>query len=285
MSKTIFVTGATGTIGSQLLEDLKQHSVTIKAAIHQQTLLTAPSPQIQTSAFDFENPETYAAALADVESIFLLPPSTPQGPTLLNPFLEYVAHNNAHLNHIVAISVMGITPGDGTAYGAMEAQLQTLGIPYTILRLNWLMQNFNTHYGAAIAKHRLLALPAGEASTSFVDARDVSAVAAHILVKELHQWEALTLTGWEALNYNQVVATLSETLGTPVTYSALRDDAIRIAMQHQKWPVEQIEAMLDLFQRVREGRHCSLSQDVARVLGRSPSTFKQYTLDYSTAWK
>jgi uncharacterized protein YbjT (DUF2867 family) len=146
------------------------------------------------------------------------------------------------------------------------------------------MQNFHQHYGTAIRQHRLIALPAGSAYTSFVDVRDVAAVAAKILAEETYQWEVLTLTGWEALSYRQTAETLSQELGFTIAYQPLRDDAMRQALQQQQWLPTNIDAMLDLFRCVRDGHHAALSQDVKKVLGRPPRTFKDYVTDYNYAW-
>ena len=61
-------------------------------------------------------------------------------------------------------------------------------------------------------------MPAGRGNTSFIDVRDIGAVAAKILTENGHAKSAYSITGSEALNYYQVAEMLTQVLGRPITY-------------------------------------------------------------------
>jgi uncharacterized protein YbjT (DUF2867 family) len=71
-----------------------------------------------------------------------------------------------------------------------EKIIEESGIPYTFLRANTFRQNFVTFYGNTVKTQEAFYLPAGNHRVSFVDARDIAAVAAKIL----------TIKGIEHLN-------------------------------------------------------------------------------------
>lgn len=282
MTHTILVTGASGTVGSSVLSCLLEYPVKIKAAIHQ-THPHSTNNKVETIKLDFNDSSTYFDALKDVEGLFLLPPASANGHAQVIPFLEYIKENAPTLKHIVALTAMGIVPNDGSAYGDIENIVQELGIPYTILRPNWFMQNFNTYFIEGV-RQGVLSLPAGEAPTSFVDTRDIGAAAAKILAEDSHHWEAFTLTGWQSLTYREAAEIISLQINMPVEYQPVTSGVMRTALKEQGWQQESIDEMLDLFDDVRNGKFAMLTQDISKLLGTAPRTFEQYATDYKKNW-
>ena len=82
---------------------------------------------------------------------------------------------------------MGADLEPGTTIGRLHRQeekiLEESGIPYTILRPNGFMQNF-VRAGLIIRSKNAFYLPPGDAKVSFVDVRDVAAVATELLLTE-----------------------------------------------------------------------------------------------------
>lgn len=69
----------------------------------------------------------------------------------------------------------------GRLHRQEEKIIEESDIPYTFLRANGFMQNFVTFYGQTIKTQNAFYLPAGDHKVSFVDARDIAAVAVRIL--------------------------------------------------------------------------------------------------------
>lgn len=278
MEPTILVTGASGTVGSSVLSSLLKFPVHVRAALHR-NIGSEAHARVETVKFDFTDPATFDAALNNAEGLFLLPPSVASGHAQVLPFLEYLKENAPSLRHIVVITAMGVKPNDGSPYGHIETLVEEIGIPYTILRPNWFMQNFNTYFldGVLIGE---LSLPAGEAPTSFIDTRDIGEAAAKVLAEDSYHWETLTLTGWQSLTYREAAAALSEQLGREIKYIPVTAQAMRNALKGQGWDQDSMDEMLDLFEAVRNGKFAPLTQDIAKVLGRAPRTLEQYITDY-----
>jgi uncharacterized protein YbjT (DUF2867 family) len=107
------------------------------------------------------------------------------------------------IKFIVKLSTMGADLEPGYTSGRLHRQVEKIieesGIPYAFLRPNSFMQNFVTRSSQTIKNQNAFYLPAGDGKISFVDARDVAAVAVEVLI-----------TGPETLSHNQVAEILSE---------------------------------------------------------------------------
>jgi uncharacterized protein YbjT (DUF2867 family) len=82
------------------------------------------------------------------------------------------------------------------------------------------MQNLNTIHREDIKVRGELLLPAGNGKTSFIDVRDIAAVAVRTLIEDGHQGRAYHLTGAEALTYYEVADIFTSVLGKRVRYNS-----------------------------------------------------------------
>src|SRR5439155_24685401 len=99
-----------------------------------------------------------------------------------------------------------------------EKIIEESGIPFTFLRPNFFMQNFLS-YGQKTNDEVLFYLPAGDGKVSFVDVRDIAAVAVQTLTKDTqHRGKAYNITGHESLSYRQAAEILSKELGKKINY-------------------------------------------------------------------
>src|SRR5665647_1286210 len=106
----------------------------------------------------------------------------------------------------------------GAAHAAMERVVRDSGIPWTFLRANGFMKN-NLSQAQTIAGQGAFyssSSPAGR--VSYVDARDIGAMAAKVLTEPGHEGQAYHLTGPEALSDDDIAARLSEVLGRTISH-------------------------------------------------------------------
>ena len=146
------------------------------------------------------------------------------------------------------------------------------------------MQNLSTTHRDEIRDMGEIALPAGNAKTSFVDLRDLGAVTAQALTDASHENKKYTLTGAEALDYYAVARKLSAVLERPIRY--LRPSVLTFIRRQlaQGRKLGYVLVLTMLYTITRFGNAKTVSNDVERILGRPPISFDQFAKDYRDCW-
>jgi uncharacterized protein YbjT (DUF2867 family) len=313
--RTILVTGATGTVGSEVVKQLiaslssSSRQNIIKAAIHSQNKadrFRKNDNKVETVSIDYNKQETIANALNNVDKLFLV---TLPRPNIVNDATANVvkeAKKNG-INHIVKLSVIGADLDAGTTIGRLHRQeekiIQGAGIPYTFLRPNGFMQNFVNYVGQIIRNQNAFYLPAGDLKVSFVDARDVAAVAAEVLLtngdgnRQQDGSKTYDITGPEALSYCQAAEIISKTIGRKVSYIELSEEDTRKAVKKMGMKEWDIEHMMEFYYNAMElynlefsdinrvGYGSQITNVVEQITGRKPISFVQFAKDYAEAFK
>lgn len=283
MSETILVTGATGTVGTEVVKALRGKSVRVRAAVHSPTkseaLRTLGAEPVE---LDLERHDTLAAALNGADRLMLI---TPFSPAMIEQNVALAeGAKRAGVRHIVKLSAIGTDAEPGITVGrwhrAAEKAVEATGIPFTHLRPNFFMQNLANFFGGAIRAQGAFTLPAGEGRASFVDAADIGAAAAGALTSDAHFGRALELTGPQALSYYDLAALLSEALGRKVTYMDLPADKAREGMLGMGMPEVMVQAMLELYGVLKAGYTSGVGPGVESLAGRPPRSFHDYLEDH-----
>lgn len=277
MTGKVLVIGATGTVGRPLVAALLAKGVAVKAASRGGAAVDGAEGVV----FDYANPATFGPAFEGVDRLYLLLPGGNTAITeLLLPVVEAAV---ARKVKIVFQSVLGVDADDSIPYRQVEIAIEKSGVPYVLLRPNWFTDNFLTYWKPGIDHAGVIAVPAGEGKSSFIDARDIAASAAAALTSTAFDGRAFNLTGPAALGYGEAATILSAALGKPVAYQAV-DDATFIGILTGAGVPEDYAAFLaSIFYPVREGWTALVTDDVATLTGAAPRSVAQWAEDNAAA--
>ncbi|MEX0879327.1 MAG: SDR family oxidoreductase [Thermoanaerobaculia bacterium] len=276
----ILVTGATGKVGQEVVKELQKRKAPFKVG--------ARSPEkvagMDAVPFDFDRPETFGAALAGVDSLFLL---TPPGGTEREVAVVDAA-KKARVKHLVKLSVWG-ADGEAFVFGrghrAVERTIEASGLPWTFLRPNGFMQNFSTAHVAEIRNQGAFVLCGADGAYGIIDARDIGAVAAKVLTEPGHEGKAYTLSGPEALSNLQMAEKLSKAIGKPVKYVDMPEAEYKEMLVGFGMPEPFVDAFIDLQHYYHKGGGEPVTGDVEQLLGRKPGSFDKFAKDHAAVWK
>jgi len=299
MTETILVTGATGTVGNEVVKQLlaakgqREEDIIVKAAARSANDDTFRNLGVQIAQLDYNKPDTLSTALRGVNKVFLL---TPFQSNMVDLTLNLVNEaKNVGVKHIVKQSVLGADAEPGITSSRLHRQAEKIieesGIPFTFLRPNFFMQNFVTFYSHFIKTQGAFYVPAGDAKASFVDVRDIAAVAVQVLSgsskngETKHIRKAYDITGGEALSYGEAAEILSKEIGKKVNYVNISDEDARKGMKDMGADEWTINSMIELFGITRAGYLSEISTAVEQVTGNKPITFSQFARDYAVAFK
>ncbi len=284
-SDKLLITGVTGNVGKEVINRLSEKGLPVKAATR--NLAKAESlgfKKTEIVLFDYEKPETFEPAFADVERLFIIPPPlNPKQHDLIIPLIDVAVQSG--VKHIVNISTMSVLHIGNLPLGIAEQYIENSGIAYTFLRPNWFMQNCNGYMLEDIKENGAINLPAGDAKTSLIDVRDIVEVSIIALTTEKHLNRKYTLTGGEALDNYEMADILSDVTGKKIQYYPMADEDMYLSLKSFGMTDKNVEMYMDLYRSIRKGDTASVSPDVANVLGREPITFEQYAHDYIEFWK
>lgn len=278
----ILVLGGTGNIGFPLVKALAQKSVTITVGVRnpeKDRKKFTDFSNVTVKKFDFLDPSTFTEALADVDrAFFIRPPQLAKPKEDMFPFLEAV--KTRRLKQLVFVSLIGVDKNPMTPHHKIEKRIEELAIPYTFIRPSFFMQNLNTTHLEDIRDHHDLFIPAGNAKTSFIDTRDIGAVAAEVLTTDNYLGKTLDITGKEALTYTQIAETMTNVLQVKITYSKPSLFKFRKVMLGRGIKKDYVNVMVMLYLITQLGNAKSVTDTVEKILGRPATTFAQYVHDY-----
>jgi uncharacterized protein YbjT (DUF2867 family) len=288
MTGTIIVTGASGTVGREVVKQLAAAGEKVRTAVH-----TTSKGEvfkrlgIETVEMDYTRLETWAAALDGATKVFFVGYAGPTFAELSRNLAE--AAKRAGVAHFVKLSAFGadFAPQFYIARSHRESEeaIESTGIAYTHLRPNVFMQNLSNYYGQAIRDMGRFYLAQGDGKVSFIDVRDVAAAAVETLTSGGHEGKSYSLTGSESLSYYQVAEILSRAAGKKIEYVALSEEQALQQSRDRELPDFLIEVHKSMDAFGRGGGFAPVNSVYEQITNRQPVRFEQFARDYAEAFK
>jgi len=273
----ILVTGATGTIGNEVVRLLALRGEPVRAMTRNPSRLSGHAGVFPVAG-DYDDPASLVRAAAGASTLFLL--SAP-GPTLAahdGSMLD--AARSAGVAKVVKLSAVGTVERAGSWHRPGEHAVRASGMAWTILRPSGFASNA-LRWAAAIRAGTPVPNMTGAGAQGVVDPRDVAEVAVAALTGSEHDGHAYTLTGPELLSVPDQAACLAGVLGRPV---GTVDVPIRV-YREQLRAAGSDPSFADGVEFVRGGGNAVLTADVERVTGRPPRAFREWIVDHLDAFR
>jgi uncharacterized protein YbjT (DUF2867 family) len=282
----ILITGASGTVGKAVLNEVARSGAKHKAMYRSAEEAAKAPTGTQTVIADFGKKETLAPALRDVDNVYLVCSPIPDLVQLESNMIE--ACVAAGVKHIVLNSALGA--GDYAKsfpswHRRAEDKLKSTGISFTILRPNSFHQNVVTYFASSIRAQGVFYSSMGNARTSYIDVRDIAAVAAKALAGDEHRGKTYELNGPEALTYAEVGEKISKHAGRVVQYVDIPAERQRRAMLDQGMPAWQVDALLDLQEYYTSGHGGAVDQSLPQLLGRQPISMDRFLSEVASEFR
>ena len=285
---TILVIGATGRIGGDLVKALAARGEEVRALVRSsEKAATVQGDGVEAVVGDLERHETLEAALQGVDKAFLISGDSNRIAELHGNFVDTAKREG--VGHIVRMSILvAMMPDSPLAlskwHREADQHLIDSGIPYTLLRPAYFMQNVLMS-AASIAQDGILYGAMGDGKVGVIDARDIAEVAATVLTSGDHEGQSYVLTGPEALSLTDIAAKLTAALSTEVKYVNMSPDDAKAGMVAMGMPDEVADAWVQLAQMVSMGSADMTTPMVKEILGKDPRSFNRYASDFAHAFK
>jgi uncharacterized protein YbjT (DUF2867 family) len=270
----ILVTGATGTVGSEVVRLLAAMGDPPRAFVRDAAVARRRlGEHIELVEGDLDQPETINAALRDVDHLFLLTRQDCRQVDWEGDLIHAAAR--AGVGRIIKVSVFRADQQSplqiARQHGQAEELLERSGVEGTILRPVFFMQNL-----LAMVRCGVLATAAQDGRVAMVDARDVAAVAVSALTSEGHAGKTYTLTGPEALSFDDVAKTLSHSSGPAIAHVRVPAHSLRDAVRGAGAAPWFADDMARLHVMLADGYEDLVTDAVITMTGRPPRTLAQF---------
>jgi len=281
----ILVTGASGNAGGAVLKEVLKTNRPVKGMYRSPADAAKASVEVGAVIADFADRGSLGRALEGVEAVYLVCSPVRELVELEGNMVD--ACQAAGVRHVVLNSALGA--GDyrksfPSWHRRVEDKLSASGLDYTIVRPNSFMQNILTYYASSIRTEGAFYAAMGNARTSFIDVRDVAAVAARTLTSPGHAGKTYELNGPEALTYGEVAEKIMQASGRRVQYVDIPVAQQKQAMLDQRLPDWLATALLDLQAYYTGGKGGEVDDVISTILGRAPRTMDQFLVDFADSF-
>jgi uncharacterized protein YbjT (DUF2867 family) len=280
--ENILITGATGSVGSAILDHFTPHD--------QQRLYRGTRHRDELSPehlyFDLEDLPDTIASLSLVDTLFLLRP-----PQIADEKIFRVLMRGAKefdVKHIVFLSVQGAESMSFIPHAKIEKLIRQSGIPYTLIRPSYFTDNLEKVFGDDIRERSQLYIPAGEAKFLWVDVADIGrAIAAVLSDVRAHVNQAYTITGSESelMTFSEVADILSQELQRDIEYISPNPVSFFIAKKKEGVDASFIGVMLALHYVERFRKTPVVHYDLEHLIGQPPATLREYVQENLGVWQ
>jgi len=279
------VTGGTGTVGSRVVEGLRQRGIAVRVLARKRP---ARLPEgVDLVVGDLLDPISTQRALEGVDKVYLLNAVAPD--ELTQALIAYTLARRGKVCHIVYHSVFRVDRFPEVPHFAakiaVEGVLQTSDVPFTILRPSYFYQN-DALLAEAVLGAGVFPMPFGSVGTSAVDVRDIAEAAVGILTSDGHAGKTYNVVGPDNLTGPQVAALWAELLHRDVRYGGEDLDTWETESRKRApaWFAFDFRVM---FQAYLERGFLAVPEDVAntrRLLGHSPRTYEAFARETAGDW-
>ena len=271
---TALILGGTGRSGSRVAANLARRGINTRTAARRGADVR----------FDWDDQSTHADALAGADRLYLVTP------VLRVSYAEQVAGFldlavTAGVRHVTFLSTYNADQApQGIDIAAVEADLAARqAVTHSILRPAWVMQNFTDDHLPVL--DGVITAPSGGGTEAFVDADDIAAVAAETLLDPgAHAGAQYTLTGPQALTFTHVAEIIASVSGRPVFYNDIDQDAWISGAVAAGVPADYAVMLRWLTGAIIAGNGSVPTNDIEKVTGRTPATFREFAERNAHAW-
>jgi uncharacterized protein YbjT (DUF2867 family) len=278
------ITGATGDIGSRIVEHLLKRNIRPSVLVRNQAKARSLfGKRVDIFVGDLAEPASIRDALKGAETIYLVN----VGPEISQRDQAAAAlAGEAGVKRIVKLSSLDVE--HGLAIGAWhekgEASIRAAGMPFTFIRPTGFMSNLLA-WAHSIKTEKIVRSSTANGRRPFIHSEDIAAVSVEALVSPTYVGQSIPITGPESLTFGEATATIAEAIGEPLAFQGISDEEARERYSRISGSPEETEAHVALWRAIREDRLAKVTDGVEHVLGRKPITLRQWASENSNSFR
>jgi NAD(P)H dehydrogenase (quinone) len=268
----ILITGATGKLGSKVMEALLKVVPASDLAVSVRNPEKAENLKnrgVEVRRGDFDHPETLATAFAGVDRLLIISADGDNETRIRQHSNAVAAAKDANVKFIAYTSVGNASESSlflAPVHRATEEAILKTGIPYCFLRNNWYLENEIGSIQGVLSGAPLLT-SAGTGKVGWALQKDYAEAAAAVLSGTDFDNTIFELSG-EPMTQEDLAASLGSILGKEVAVHQVDDPTYADAMSGAGVPDFVVPILVDIQKAIRSGALDIKSNDFEKLLGR-----------------
>jgi uncharacterized protein YbjT (DUF2867 family) len=283
----ILVTGGTGNVGGKVVSELLKRGADVRVLARKQPEKMAQAG-VEIVTGDLLDPASVEQAMRGVDKLFLL--NAVVADELTQALIAYGIAKRLELKHVTYLSVFKVDQFRDVPHFAsklaVEGALREFGVPFTILRPGYYIQN-DLGLKDALTKAGVYPMPLGTAGIAAADVRDIAEAAAISLTENGHDGQTYDIVSPALISGPGNAALWSKLLGKEIKYTGHDFNQWEQGMRARMpgWSAYDLRMML---QGYFERGFASTETEVARLtklLGHEPRSYKEFATETAELWK
>ena len=272
----IVVTAATGQLGRLVIANLLKTTPAsqIVAAVRDPAKAADLAAQgVQVRRADYTDPASLDTAFAGASKVLLIS-SNDLGNRVAQHRNVIDAAARAKVSLLAYTSVLhadSSTLGLAGEHRETEAAVRASGVPYTLLRNGWYVENYTGSLGGAVA-HGALAGGAGEGRISAAARADYAEAAAVVLANAGAVEQVYELAGDSGFTLAELAAEVSRQTGKTIPFHNLPQQEYRDLLVSVGLPAPLAELIADSDAQAAKGALFDASRTLSKLIGRPTIT-------------
>jgi uncharacterized protein YbjT (DUF2867 family) len=270
----VLVTGATGTVGRQVVAELLRRGHEVRALTRDPAAADLPAG-VEVVRGDLTDPESLAPALEGVTGLHLI--------TFTGAYFAPLETGPRILELARAAGVRRVTVLHGGGETPLENAVRASGLAWTVIMPVEFMSNA-LEWAEAVRTGDEVREPFVNRLSSMVHEGDIGAVAAVALTEDGHGGQEYVVTGPEALTVKDKTETLARARGREITLVELTEEEAVDRWRAAGQPDDVIAFLIDVYGNTPEAGR-TVSGTVERVTGRPARTFAEWAEEHAAAFR
>jgi uncharacterized protein YbjT (DUF2867 family) len=277
----ILVTGATGTVGRQVVVQLTKRGKHVRAVTRDPASAGLPAG-VAAVAADLTDPASLEPHLADVDSVFLMWPFTePERAAELGSRVVQVLARR--VSRIVYLSAQAAAGHPDSFWARIERLIEGSGTQFTFLRPTGFAAN-TLMWADQIRGDGAVRWPYGAAARSLIHEHDIAAVAVRALTEDGHAGRRYLLTGPELITQAEQVRVIGDVTGRPVRWQELAPGEARAQLLAAWGDPGFVDSALTTWARLVTDPE-PVTRTVQEITGAPARTFRQWAADHASDFR
>ena len=285
MSKKILITGATGNIASLAIPALIKNGLTVRAFVRDPK--KAESLQklgVEIFEGDLSDQEALNEAAKGLDAVLSITPAGPNAVAQGNAVTK--AAKQADVKHLIRLSAIKAAEDapteNGRSHFQTDKEIIASGIPYTIVRPHFFMQNLFMSVQTIMEQGNMY-WGMGQGKLGMIDVRDIADCVVSLLTKGGHEGEIINPTGASSITFNEAAAIISKGIGKPVNYIPISIEAVGEGMRSMGAGEWNAKVMMDYAKAYSENWGDYTNKDVETITGHKARSFQEF-FDEVLSW-